>query len=113
MYWNFPLADNPAPKLSLEVSSNEFFILGVHLSYIIMKQFHLKLIEWVHLAKTEQNWCNFLLWGAASLRLTVLSTDTGLAVGTAEHFYTCYHEAIYVGIKEANGYTTIFDVWAD
>ena len=65
------------------------------------------------MAKTEQNWCNFLLWGAASLRLTVLSTDTGLAVGTAEHFYTCYHEAIYVGIKEANGYTTIFDVWAN
>lgn len=41
----FSVADNPAPKLSLEVSSNEFFILGVHLSYIIVKRFHLKLIE--------------------------------------------------------------------
>ena len=48
------------------------------------------------------------------LRLTVLSTDTGLAVNAAEHFYTCYHEAIYiyVSVEEANGYTTIFDVWA-
>lgn len=42
-----------------------------------------------------------------------LSTDTGLAVGTAEHFYTCYHEAIYVSVEEANGYTIIFGVWAD
>lgn len=43
----------------------------------------------------------------------MLSTDTGLAVNTAEHFYTCYHEAIYVSIEEANGYTTIFDIWTD
>lgn len=42
-----------------------------------------------------------------------LSTDTGLAVGTAEHFYTCYHEAIYVSVEEANGYTIIFGMWAD
>lgn len=43
----------------------------------------------------------------------MLSTDTGLAVGTAEHFTTCYHEAVYASTEEANGYTTIFDVWAD
>lgn len=66
------------------------------------------------MARTEQNWCNFLLMGCCLfLRLTVLSTDTGLAVGTAEHFNTCYHEAVYASIEEANGYTTIFDVWAD
>lgn len=48
------------------------------------------------------------------LRLTVLSTDTGLAVGTAEHFNIHATMKLYIiGIEEANGYTTIFDVWAD
>jgi hypothetical protein len=60
---------------------------------------------WLKLSKTG---ATFFYWGAASLKLTVLSTDTGLAGDTAEHFNTCYNEAIYVSI-EANGYTTSFD----
>ena len=41
-----------------------------------------------------------------------LSTDTDLAVGTVEHFYTYYCETIYVSVEEANGYPMNFGVSA-
>lgn len=67
--WTKILMSSMIPQhqnLSLRSSWNSiihwfnFLIVGFHFSYIILIPFK---IDRVHLAKTEQNWCNFLLTG--------------------------------------------------
>lgn len=69
--------------------------------------------QWVHLAKTEQNWCNFLLVGCCLFKTDCTITDTGLAVDTAEHLIHATMKLYMLVLKKANGYATSLDGWAN